>query len=65
MMETIIPSQVRMRTLFEFRLFPAQACLLESPVLERKSEGKTLELESFLWYYIHAFGSKEWSKGKL
>ena len=29
------------KTLFECRLFFAQACLLESPVLERKSEGKT------------------------
>ena len=29
------------KTFFECRLFLAQACLLESPVLERKSEWKT------------------------
>ena len=34
-------SRSRTKTFFECRLFLAQACLLESPVLERKSEVKT------------------------
>ena len=47
------------KTFFKCRIFLAQACLLESPVLERKSEWKTSELESFLWYYF----SWIWCKG--
>ena len=53
------------KTFFECRLFPVQACLLESPVLERKSEGKHRNWKVSYGTTLHEFGAKEWSKGKL
>ena len=53
------------KTFFERKLFLSQACLLESLVLERKSEGKHRNWKVSYGTTFHEFGAKEWSKGKL
>ena len=53
------------KTFFECRLFLAQACLLESPVLERKVNEKHRNWKVSYGTTFHEFGAKEWSKGKL
>ena len=49
---------------FECRLFPSQACLIESPVLERKSEGKIIGIGKFpmvllFMHLVQRNGAKE------
>ena len=53
------------KTFFYSRIFLAQACLLESPVLERKVNGIHRNWKVSYGTTFHEFGAKEWSKGKL
>ena len=44
------------KTLFEGRLQPVEDCLLESPLVQRKSEGKHRTWKVSYGTTIHAFG---------